>query len=205
MRIALVILLGLLVTKVADSSPLVEEADVGRHVFRMETLGGDFYCTAFAVEEKVGVTAGHCVLFGIVVRVSPYTLYTTSSFKAEALGPGRDKAVFWFGYLRRGLPLYEGPLQHGDKLYTEGYPAGVRLAMVCDYDAATTAFFSAVLRVETVGVMRCPHELRGGASGSPIVKGGRVVGVLTHYISDERNVALFTRLSNKDLEEVQRE
>lgn len=150
------------------------------------------WCTWFIIKPRpyrsLGATAGHCFVAAtapVAVRMpDAYLYYVVRYGFASSLGIGSDYAVFEVpGF--NGWKFVEAATNLTPKrLYTEGYPRGVRTASYCDVDSDLTNLFRAQSRSEAFVVARCGPALWYGSSGSPALdlETGKVVGIATHLI-----------------------
>jgi hypothetical protein len=138
-------------------------------------------CTGVAIVGDLALTAGHCVVGAVAVKVGYRHYYVTSYRRVVDEGIGRDLAVFRFrptGYNRS--VVLDKALVVGDRLLFSGYPSGLYMEAVCTY---LGPYKSNDDMVRYAGRAECEYPLSSGASGSPLFILGThraVAGILTH-------------------------
>lgn len=187
--------LFLIVTLLAFPS-LAGESELDPHglpkstIFRVMANTDSFTCTGFVLRwkgETFGATAGHCNRGGFLVKVY-YWLYVINTFyRTVSEGPGRDISLFRTNYLTYYFKVWEvGEAKIGDQVFVDGFSGKGRRATNCrveDVSREPNAFYK---------IMQCSMPLYFGESGAPVIKDGKVVGIVTHLFANDFSRVVFT-------------
>lgn len=160
-------------------------------VFRVMDLSGpSFICSGFLLksgEAYYGVTAGHCTKGYFAVKVYYWLYIVHLGFRAMSEGLGRDVALFASRSLPSYVEAYEvGEAKEGDRVFVDGFSGKGRRATNCTvehYSEEPDRYYK---------TLRCGMPLYFGMSGSPVVKDGKVVGLITHLFADDFSHAIMT-------------
>ncbi len=166
-------------------------------------------CVGWVSRSQPGVlvSAGHCFRGAVVAKLDDHFYWYTRRAKVVSLGIGRDLMLAPIFPVTARYEVSEDntSLEDAARLEIVSYAYGVRTTRVCWYSergskAAYDQFVDTEFTTQAkVGSAYCDYPGIPGMSGSPILYGGKIIGVLTHlYVPNPRWV-FFTVVHRSDV------
>ena len=163
-------------------------------IFRIEVDTEDFtnsfLCTGFVIRLRgqiFGTTAGRCNRDGFMIVVLFWKDWVNTFAVYISDGPGRDIALFKKDYLDKYFRVWDvGKAKVGDSVSVVGFSNRGPTTARCKVDSESNQpdrFYKTV---------KCECLLHYEMMGSPVVKDGKVAGVVTHLFRRTNNRAVFT-------------